>query len=55
MLLGISVYGDGNESKNALRDAPWVQCCIKSYYLDIDNIWGSRRYQIFGTRLVNEL
>lgn len=55
LLLGISGSGDSKESKNAPRDAPWVQCCIKSYYLNIDDIWGSRRYQIFGTRLVNEL
>uniref|UniRef100_A0A166HUI8 Telomeric single stranded DNA binding POT1/Cdc13 domain-containing protein n=1 Tax=Daucus carota subsp. sativus TaxID=79200 RepID=A0A166HUI8_DAUCS len=54
MLLGICSC-DSNESKNALRDTPWVQCCIKSYYLDKHNTWGSRRYRIFGTRLVNEL
>ncbi|XP_063940249.1 protection of telomeres protein 1b isoform X2 [Daucus carota subsp. sativus] len=50
MLLGICSC-DSNESKNALRDTPWVQCCIKSYYLDKHNTWGSRRYRIFGTRL----
>ncbi|XP_071706562.1 protection of telomeres protein 1b-like [Rutidosis leptorrhynchoides] len=34
------------------RNPPWVQCCIKSYYIDENDMWGSRRYRIFGTTLI---
>ncbi|KAI0529140.1 hypothetical protein KFK09_001687 [Dendrobium nobile] len=44
-LLGIS-------GSPVLRNPPWVWCCLKSYYLDENDPWGSRRYRIFGTRLI---
>ncbi|XP_043696363.1 protection of telomeres protein 1b isoform X2 [Telopea speciosissima] len=51
-LLGITERDDGKEVEMALRNPPWVQCCIKSYYLDKRDIWGSRHFRIFGTRIV---
>ncbi|KAG8651620.1 protection of telomeres protein 1a isoform X2 [Manihot esculenta] len=52
-LLGVAVNDDGKEIEDAARKPPWVQCCIKSYYLDKNNTWGTRHYRIFGTKLVD--
>ncbi|KAK4843424.1 hypothetical protein QYF36_007901 [Acer negundo] len=51
-LLGVAISDDGNEIKDAPRNPPWVQCCLKSYYLDKNDKWGSRHYRIFDTKLV---
>lgn len=52
-LLGIGESDDdGKKYEDAPRNPPWVQCCLKSYYLNKSNIWGSRRYRIFATRMV---
>ncbi|KAL5817868.1 hypothetical protein ACOSQ3_026246 [Xanthoceras sorbifolium] len=51
-LLGVAVSDDGKEIKDAPRNPPWVQCCLKSYYLDKNDIWRSRHYRIFDTKLV---
>ncbi|XP_022137389.1 protection of telomeres protein 1a-like isoform X2 [Momordica charantia] len=48
-LLGVSASG---ENEASIRNPPWVQCCLKSYYLNKQDLWGSRRYRLFGTRLV---
>ncbi|GER32953.1 protection of telomeres 1 protein [Striga asiatica] len=52
MLLGNADDGDATAMKNVSRNPPWIQCCLKSYYLDKSNIWGSRNYRIFGTTIV---
>ncbi|KAK9688774.1 hypothetical protein RND81_09G010200 [Saponaria officinalis] len=46
-LLGIA----GGNGDAAPRNPPWVVCCIKSYYLDENNVWGSRNFRIFDTTL----
>lgn len=51
-LLGITKSNSGEDEVNAPRNPPWVQCCIKSYYLDKSKPWETRRYKIFGTRLI---
>jgi hypothetical protein len=51
-LLGVAISDDGKEIKDAPRNPPWVQCCLKSYYLDKNDKWGSRHYRIFDTKLV---
>lgn len=48
MLLGVT---DNLGQVRATRDPPWICCCLKSYFLDKSNPWGTRRYQIFGTKL----
>ncbi|XP_010929394.1 protection of telomeres protein 1a isoform X1 [Elaeis guineensis] len=48
MLLGIT---DGAGQVRAARDPPWAWCCLKSYYLDKNNPWETRRYRIFATKL----
>ncbi|PON44707.1 Protection of telomeres protein [Parasponia andersonii] len=53
-LLGVATSDDGEGTEDAARNPPWVQCCLKSYYLDKSDPWGSRHYQIFGTGLVVE-
>ncbi|KGN64177.1 protection of telomeres protein 1a isoform X1 [Cucumis sativus] len=50
-LLGVPA-SEKNEAST--RDPPWVQCCLKSYYLNKQDVLGSRQYRIFGTRLVVE-
>lgn len=49
-LLGIT-EGDGCR-KAISRNPPWVQCCLKSYYIDKADIWGSRNYRIFATTFI---
>lgn len=49
-LLGVAV-SDEQEIKDAPRNPPWVQCCLKSYYIDRNDIWGSRQYRIFDTKI----
>ncbi|KAF7135650.1 hypothetical protein RHSIM_Rhsim08G0126500 [Rhododendron simsii] len=51
-LLGITGSDDGTEIAGIPRNPPWVQCCIKSYYLDKSDVWGSRNYRIFATKVV---
>ncbi|KAK0587349.1 hypothetical protein LWI29_021346 [Acer saccharum] len=51
-LLVVAISDDGKEIKDAPRNPPWVQCCLKSYYLDKNDKWGSRHYRIFDTKLV---
>ncbi|XP_050222013.1 protection of telomeres protein 1b-like isoform X2 [Mercurialis annua] len=51
-LLGVAVDDDGKEIMGALRNPPWIQCFIKSYYIDVNNKWGSRNFRIFGTKHV---
>lgn len=51
-LLGITESNSSEDECNAPRNPPWVQCCIKSYYLDKSNPWETRRYKIFGTKLI---
>ncbi|KAL5719314.1 hypothetical protein ACHQM5_012109 [Ranunculus cassubicifolius] len=35
------------------RNPPWIQVCLKSYYIDVNDRWGSRMYRIFDTMLVD--
>lgn len=51
-LLGVATNDDGKQVEEDARYPPWVQCCLKSHYLDKSDIWGSQQYRIFGTRLV---
>ncbi|KAL6652586.1 hypothetical protein ACP70R_011511 [Stipagrostis hirtigluma subsp. patula] len=48
-LLGIPE--DGEEDAPLTRNPPWIWCCLKSYRLDKNDPWGSRRYRIFGTEI----
>ncbi|KAI3992266.1 hypothetical protein MKX01_029987 [Papaver californicum] len=54
-LLGIDDEDDGHdeENKRVVVNPPWIQCCLKSYYLHKNDQWGSRTYRIFGTKLVD--
>ncbi|KAG8388039.1 hypothetical protein BUALT_Bualt02G0083700 [Buddleja alternifolia] len=45
MLLGLVEDG-------AKRNPPWIQCCLKSYYIDKNDVWESRNYRIFSTTFV---
>lgn len=54
-LLGVATptCDDGKETNDdAAREPPWVQCCLKSYYLDKSDLWGTRHFRIFGTKVV---
>ncbi|ONK67205.1 uncharacterized protein A4U43_C06F17520 [Asparagus officinalis] len=51
-LLGIK-DSDGEEKSCASRDPPWIWCFLMCYYLDKKDPWGSRRYRIIDTRLVD--
>ncbi|EEF31902.1 conserved hypothetical protein [Ricinus communis] len=47
-----TLLGVQKEIEGAPRNPPWVQCCLKSYYLNRNNTWGSRHFRIFGTKHV---
>jgi len=42
---------EDEEGAPLTRNPPWIWCCVKSYRLDKNNPWGSRRYRIFGTEI----
>lgn len=50
MLLGIGEHDDNMDASISARDPPWVRVCLKSYYVDENDVWGSRNYRIFSTR-----
>lgn len=49
VLLGVN---RGPMGEYVTRDPPWMQCCLKSYYIDSNDVWGSRTYGIFDTTCV---
>ncbi|XP_057952664.1 protection of telomeres protein 1a-like isoform X10 [Malania oleifera] len=52
-LLGVDESECGKRINDApTRNPPWIECCLKSYYLVKTDAWGSRNYRIFGTKLV---
>ncbi|MQL85474.1 hypothetical protein Taro_017984 [Colocasia esculenta] len=51
-LLGIAEAADSAEGDRSPRNPPWVKCCLMSHYVEKGDPWQSRRYQIFGTKLV---
>ncbi|XP_054791190.1 protection of telomeres protein 1a-like [Prosopis cineraria] len=51
-LLGVILCDDSIVPKCAFRNPPWVQVCLKSYYTSKHDIWGSRQYRIFDTKIV---
>ncbi|XP_050256593.1 protection of telomeres protein 1b-like isoform X2 [Quercus robur] len=51
-LLGLTVSDNGKQMNNSPRNPPWVQFCLKSYYLSKTEVWGSRHYRIFDTKVV---
>jgi len=54
-LLGTSDSDGSNDGvKGALRNPPWVCICLKSYYLSKDDIWGSRNFRVFGTKIMED-
>ncbi|XP_010412550.1 PREDICTED: protection of telomeres protein 1a-like [Camelina sativa] len=48
-LLGIR----GFSNLGAPRNPPWIECCIFSYYTHKADPWTTRKYRIFGTRLLD--
>ncbi|CAN6228464.1 unnamed protein product [Urochloa humidicola] len=48
-LLGIPE--EDEEGAPSTRKPPWIWCCLKSYRLDKNDPWGSRRYRIFATEI----
>ncbi|KAK9062314.1 hypothetical protein SSX86_019500 [Deinandra increscens subsp. villosa] len=50
-LLGVEETNDF-ESNEKPRNPPWVECCLNSYNIDKNDIWGSIRYRIFATTLM---
>lgn len=51
-LLGIAEGASGEGGNSTYRDPPWVWCCLRSYYLEESDPWGTRRYRICDTELV---
>lgn len=48
-LLGVA---GASTEENATRNPPWIECCLKSYYVKEDDKWGSRNYRICDTTCV---
>ncbi|XP_061354650.1 protection of telomeres protein 1b [Gastrolobium bilobum] len=43
-LLGVTECDD-------IRNPPWVSICLKSYYVSKTDVWGSRHFRIFDTKI----
>ncbi|ONK62029.1 uncharacterized protein A4U43_C08F36060 [Asparagus officinalis] len=52
-LLGIRNPPTG-EKEMALRNPPWVKCCLRKFHRDENDKVGTMRFQIFGTRLIGD-
>jgi hypothetical protein len=50
-LLGVPELEEADEGTPLARSPPWIWCCLKSFYMDKYDPWGSRRYRIFGTEI----
>ncbi|KAL5699610.1 hypothetical protein ACHQM5_030489 [Ranunculus cassubicifolius] len=51
-LMGVDVVDGMGGDLGGRRNPPWVQVCLKSYYIDENDKWGSRKYRVFDTTLV---
>ncbi|XP_060200017.1 protection of telomeres protein 1a-like isoform X6 [Lycium barbarum] len=52
LLLGISESDGDSEMNETSRNPPWIICCLFSYPIDENDVWGSRNFRIFATILV---
>ncbi|KAL7114616.1 hypothetical protein ACP275_04G131900 [Erythranthe tilingii] len=52
MLLGVPEEDKLQNVEKVSRNPPWIQCCLKSYYTDKSDVWGSRNFRIFDTTFV---
>ncbi|KAI5679335.1 hypothetical protein M9H77_10285 [Catharanthus roseus] len=39
----------GMQEGREVRNPPWLELCLWSYYIDEGDVWGSRSYRIFAT------
>ncbi|XP_052727504.1 protection of telomeres protein 1b isoform X4 [Vigna angularis] len=53
-LLGISEDNSIGGVKDTTRNPPWVCVCLKSYYLSKDDIWGTRNFRVFDTKILED-
>lgn len=51
LLLGTSEGDDDSEMNDHFRNPPWIRCCLMSYHIDDNDVWGSRNFRIFATTL----
>ncbi|WVZ25679.1 hypothetical protein V8G54_004223 [Vigna mungo] len=49
LLEGSEVCNNGRK-----RNPPWVCVCLKSYYLSEDDIWGTRNFRVFDTKIMED-
>ncbi|XP_059291905.1 protection of telomeres protein 1b-like isoform X2 [Lycium ferocissimum] len=52
LLLGISESDGDSEMNETSRNPPWIICCLFSYPIDENDVWGSRNFRIFATILL---
>ncbi|XP_058739412.1 protection of telomeres protein 1b-like [Vicia villosa] len=52
-LLGVTECDDNVVVNDRPRNPPWVSVCIKSYYVSKTDVWGSRNFRIFDTKIVD--
>ncbi|XP_068471444.1 protection of telomeres protein 1b-like isoform X2 [Phaseolus vulgaris] len=53
-LLGIECDGSKDGEKDTPRNPPWICVCLKSFYVQKADIWGTRNFRIFGTKIVGD-
>lgn len=53
-LLGIECDGSKDGEKDTPRNPPWICVCLKSFYVQKADIWGSRNFRIFDTKIVGD-
>ncbi|KAI5382458.1 hypothetical protein KIW84_070037, partial [Lathyrus oleraceus] len=52
-LLGVTECDDSIVVNDRPRNPAWVSVCIKSYYVSKSDVWGSRNFRIFDTKIVD--
>lgn len=52
-LLGVTECDDSIMVNDRPRNPAWVSVCIKSYYVSKSDVWGSRNFRIFDTKIVD--
>ncbi|KAK7370118.1 hypothetical protein VNO80_12174 [Phaseolus coccineus] len=53
-LLGVECDGSNDGVKDTPRNPPWICVCLKSYYAVKADVWGSRNFRIFDTKIMGD-
>lgn len=53
-LLGVECEGNNDGIKDISRNPPWISICLKSYYISKADMWGTRNFGVFDTKIIGD-